>query len=550
MGEPAGASRVAILARDLTWADESGGVLPFSYAARTLHASLLSAPDLSDVESVVIDLKSDDPEVFFEQLREFRPTLVAASTYIWSLHVFCRLAERVRRWDPSVRFILGGPAARPAVFALAPYRPYARFIDGLVIGEGEEAIREATRRHRAADWPRGVPGLLAQSPLGWRPAPLVSKPELDDYPSPYQLGVVPQDSIGFLETFRGCPISCAFCQWGDEAGTRVHSAEYLASHLRGMKDAGVETIYLLDAGFNLSSRAFRSLRAAEREAQVLKDIKVLGHLYPTYVKDEHLEFFNEIGQVEINVGLQSLDPDVLKRLGRPFDIPRFERLLGEIGGHSEVTLEIILGLPGDNAESFRRTLDRAMELTSLVRVFYCLALPDALLDRAEEFNVVFDPDTFMVASCDGWSEPVLTREWERVRELARTMGRPNFGPNWLDFRTGVSAGARERRSEPPAVPELLGGASAWLRAEALAANPRWELGEIRRHPGRVILEFSQGLVLEVAAVDPGAERRSFMQVGGLAFSYQGQLPDERVRDVRAFLERFAPVVAGRSIDEL
>ncbi|MCZ7679085.1 MAG: hypothetical protein M5U28_10150 [Sandaracinaceae bacterium] len=58
--------RVAILARDLVWADESGGSLAFSYAARKLEASLRSAPDLAGVEVRVIDLRTGDEEAFFE----------------------------------------------------------------------------------------------------------------------------------------------------------------------------------------------------------------------------------------------------------------------------------------------------------------------------------------------------------------------------------------------------------------------------------------------------------------------------------------------------
>src|SRR5438477_8405729 len=121
--------RVALLAHDLVWADTSGGSLPFSYAVRKLDASLRSAPDLDDVESRVIDLRTNDPDEFFERIREYRPTVIGASLYIWSAKLLLQVAEKVRRWDPSVRFVVGGPAARPSVLSLPVYAPYTRYLD-------------------------------------------------------------------------------------------------------------------------------------------------------------------------------------------------------------------------------------------------------------------------------------------------------------------------------------------------------------------------------------------------------------------------------------
>src|ERR1700722_7563538 len=77
--------RVALLAVDTRWEEPSIYFASFSYAARKLEASIRGAPDLAHVETQVIDLKTDDPDAFFEAIRDFEPTLVAASTYIWSV---------------------------------------------------------------------------------------------------------------------------------------------------------------------------------------------------------------------------------------------------------------------------------------------------------------------------------------------------------------------------------------------------------------------------------------------------------------------------------
>jgi radical SAM superfamily enzyme YgiQ (UPF0313 family) len=521
--------RVAFLARDLVWADKSGGSLPFSYAARKLDASIRTAPGLGDVATTVIDLRTDDPEEFFAQIREFRPTVVAASAYIWSVKLFCHLAEMVRRWDPSVRFVLGGPAARPSLLSLPPYAPYLRHLDAVVTGEGEEVIRCIAGEHQHDDWTKSVPGLTVPHPLGWRSTAAIERPPLDDYASPYQLGTVPRGGIGFLETFRGCPISCAFCQWGEQRSDRVHSAEYLAAHLRGLSAAAVERVYVLDAGFNLSARAFRNLVAAEREVGALRDLQVLGHIYPTYIRDEHLEFFASLRRAEVTVGVQSFDREVLKRLGRPFDLARFEHVLEELAGRFAIDLEIILGLPGDSPASFRRTFEKALGIATTVRVFYCLALPDALLERADEFDIAFDPETFEVLSCQGWSAEDLRSEWEHVRTVAATMHRPSFGPNWIDFGTVRATTARSAT--------LAANAIDRLRDAIDLAEMGWHLADVRADGQRLILDLDGGsgrLVLEVERASTG--RRHFLEHEGLAYSHRNDISRGEAARLRAFIQ--------------
>jgi radical SAM superfamily enzyme YgiQ (UPF0313 family) len=531
-----GDRRVAFLARDLVWEDTSGGSLPFSYAARKIEASLRAAPDLSDVETTVIDLKSDDPEAFFEKIREFRPSLVAASTYIWSAKVFCRVAELVRRFDPAIRFVMGGPAARPSLLGLSPYAPYMRYVDAVAVGEGEELMRRLVRAHSDDDWRKNVPGLMAPHALGWRRTEPLDRVERDTYPSPYQLPPIPQADIGFLETFRGCPISCAFCQWGEERSDRVHSAEYLSWHLRGLVAGGVERVYDVDAGFNLSARAFRNLVAAEREVGALRRMQVLGHIYPAFLLDDHLDFFDSFGRAELTVGVQSFEKDVLRKLGRPFDLSRFERVLDELSGRFPIELEIILGLPGDDPASFRRTFEKAIRVAHKVRVFYCLALPDALLDRASEFDIDFDPETFEVQSCRGWTRESLRAEWEHAREVARAMVRPYLGANWLDFRTERATDGDERSPSDDGLP-IPSDALDRLSNAVERSRAGWHLRHAQKKGDRLILDLdgaSGRLFLEVAPAAVG--RRHFVQHEGLAYSHRGEIAQGGAESLRSFIE--------------
>src|SRR5690606_27474968 len=277
----------------------------------------------------------------------------------------------------------------------------------------------------------------------WRSTAAAERPDIGAFPSPYQLDLAPLHKTGYVETFRGCPIHCAFCQWGDQKSDRVHDVDYLARHLEGLRRAEVPNVFFLDAAFNLSPRAFRSLVAAEAQVGVLARSILHGHLYPTYLEEHHLEFFDRCGQVQVSVGIQSFDPAVLQRLGRPFEIERFQRVLRRMRGRLDVDIELIYGLPGDNPESFRRTLETSLELGDSVKIFRCLVLPDALLERAGEMAIAYAPGTFAMTSCRGWPADAFEREWQRVQELAARFERPILNEEWVGFvvRPQVSGGA-------------------------------------------------------------------------------------------------------------
>src|SRR5690606_31199440 len=229
---------------------------------------------------LLLDLRSNDPDEYFARLQEFKPTLVGLSTYVWSLEVFAGLTERLRAHDPRLPIVAGGPGARRSVFDLAPHHALRDRLDAVIPGEGEQTIRDLVREHQTQGWQQRVAGLMLPTRGLWRSTAAAERPDIEQFPSPYQLGIAPREKTGYVETFRGCPIHCAFCQWGDQKSDRVHSTRYLAEHLRGLKNSDAHNVFFLDAAFNLSPRAFRSLVAAEAEVQVLRDMVVHGHLYP------------------------------------------------------------------------------------------------------------------------------------------------------------------------------------------------------------------------------------------------------------------------------
>jgi len=398
-------TRVALLCLD-PLADQTGTFRPFNYSVRKVQAAVIANSSLrARVE--VFDSGSKDAAEFVDRIEKFDPDVIGVSAYVWSFPTFIEVARQLKARRPERTVIFGGPSARTEMFDLLPFRDGTRVVDALVLGEGEDIFQEILAlRDRSREKLSALRGLAVSKGDSWYLTPEHSQPVLDGLASPFQLGLVPSGKTAHLETFRGCPLSCKFCQWGDLKKTnRIFSIEYLVRELRAFQDLGMNGAMIVDAALNLNARAFRNLRAAEREARFFRTATLNAEIYPQYMTNDHLEFIAEIGGgADLGLGLQSYDRDVLGNVDRPFDADRFERVVKDVLAIAPNTaVEIIVGLPGDSPDSFRRTFDRAMRLGASVHVFRCLVLPNALMSRSPaSFAMVYDPMTLRMESCLGW----------------------------------------------------------------------------------------------------------------------------------------------------
>ena len=417
-------------------ANEHGNTQLPSYGVHRILAALLADPALQGAKVALIDAKRPDVDAYVEAIERVEPDLIGMSIYVWSTPCLVEVARRLKERRPNRPIVFGGPSARPALFDLAPYAPARRYLDAIVSREGEEVFREIARLpefSRAAF--ESVPGLALPAAAGWwRTAPRAPLVELDTIASPYQIGVMQPDSVAYLETFRGCPFSCTFCEWGaSDKSKAVFSADYIARELEAYARHRAAAVFLVDAGLNLNARAFRNLREAESRVGFLKSASFWSEVYPSLLREEHLEFLQSVRASYIGIGLQSTDPQVLKSLERPFDERKLHTVVQQVAHVSHAELQVIFGLPGDSPEGFRRTLETARSMPVNVRAYGCLVLPDALMTRSRpEWQVRFDPLSLRMKSCLGWSEDDLRdmRAW--ITDAARAAG-GKAGDYWWFF---------------------------------------------------------------------------------------------------------------------
>ena len=404
--------RVALLAR---YPERDRAMPQFisNHGLRMVEAALrATAPD--GLELRVWDLEGGKVERVAAEVLAFDPDVLGCSTYLWSFPFFVDLARIVKDDDPRRLVVFGGPSARPSMLRQPPFQSASAWIDVLVINDGEQTFLEiVTAPDRSAQALAGVPGIaLPAAPGlngGWLETPERPLAHLDELPSPYAMDLVQAGGLAVLQTYRGCPFTCSFCEWGAlESPQRVRGVRQLKQEFDGMARQPVMGALLVDAGLNLNPHAFRNLRQAAEEHGFFEQRSLICEVYPAKVRPEHLDFIASVGNALVGIGLQSFDNDVLAKVDRRYDEARFEQTLQALKAAAGVAIEIIMGLPGDTPENFIRSFERARALNCALRVYHCVVLPSALMVRAPaEYLLDYDPVSLKMRACLGWTPSAL-----------------------------------------------------------------------------------------------------------------------------------------------
>lgn len=418
--------RVALLARYPQHDPAMPQRIP-NLGLRMVEASLRAARP-AGLEVKVWDLEPTGPAAaaVAAEIIAFDPDVAGFSVFLWSLPFFLEVAAHLKADDPGRLIVFGGPSARPVMLDHAPHRSLAGAVDVLVINEGEESFGDIVAlADRSVAELLQLPGVAVRIDGSWHETAARPLGDLNLLPSPYEMALIPSGGLGILQTYRGCPFTCSFCEWGTlESPKRVRSVASLGSEFAAMAGLGLRAALLADAGLNLNHGAFHNLRAAAEETGFLAARGLICEVYPATVRRDHLDFLRAVGDAYVGVGLQSFDTAVLAQVERKYDEARFEQTLHALGEVASVAVEVIMGLPGDTPGNFRRNFERARQLPCALRVYHCVVLPSALMVRSPpEHALIYDPVSLKMQSCLGWPPGGIDAEAEFLgQEAARSGG--------------------------------------------------------------------------------------------------------------------------------
>jgi len=323
------------------------------------------------------------------------PDVVGLSSYIWNWEYNRALAREIRAAHPGALIVMGGPQVPLESGGFFAENP---MVDVIVHHEGEESFADILRARMSAeaDYTR-IPGLSVRGADGAsiRTPARERVLDLDTLPSPYLDGTFdeligqPYKWSASHETNRGCPYSCTFCDWGSAVFTKLRqfSGERLMAELEWFGKHGVDIIYNCDANHGILAR---DLELAGKLAQVRKEYGAPAQFRTAYAKKSNDTVFaiaktlHEAGlERGVTLSMQSMSDDTLSAIKRRnIKQDNLGALVRRYREHKIPTYtEVILGLPGESAASFRAGVGRLLELGQheALLIYLCEVLPNSEL---------------------------------------------------------------------------------------------------------------------------------------------------------------------------
>jgi hypothetical protein len=140
--------------------------------------------------------------------------------------------------------------------------------------------------------------------------------------------------------------------------------ERVREGIRAAAAKGVKVLGLYTASVSLDIELISTVVDTFRELR-LDDVSVVGAVGPIgrrFLDRQKLELLAQLKWSVMTVGLQSITPQAIRLGRRPDDHETFARTMEFVSTFTTPEVELILGLPGDSPEGFRRTIAFALSL--------------------------------------------------------------------------------------------------------------------------------------------------------------------------------------------
>ena len=361
-------------------------------------------------------------EEISQQVDPGTPSVFLFSNYMWNVEQNLELSSWVKERYPGCTTIHGGPSTPSYLDACHEFLKANASVDYAVHGEGERTGAELLAYLAGERAPEGlwkereqIHGLsfLDGERFVRTPARERSR-ELDSYPSPYLTGIFDDCPIegwesATIETNRGCPYGCTFCDWGSATlqKLRCFDLERVEAEVNWLTSRAIPELWIADANFGILPRDVAITRVI---CEAKKRTGRPGRIVVNYAKNTHahlveiVEMLVDAGLVATGfISLQTRDASTLEVVRRKNIKPREYDKLTEVFRRKGLPLstQLMVALPGSTLESFKGDLRAQFHEDVDVQIFYTAVLPnspmaDPVYVREQELEC--DEEDFVAAS--------------------------------------------------------------------------------------------------------------------------------------------------------
>lgn len=341
--------------------------LSLAYLAAYLEREKVSA------EILDMAIYKDSWKLLEEFIRNLKPDFVGITAFTVDIAMANEVARRVKELDKNIVTVIGGIHA-----SSLPKETMEEFpnLDYLIYGEGERTLVELITNLQNSKSVKDIKGICYRtngSVTITPPRPVVEPLDVLPFPARHKLDLfkyVPMEpnylqlpSTGILGS-RGCPYACTFCSkgvWGRK--TRMRSAANIISEI----EYCINTYNIKDFRFYDDSVTWSYKRLEEFCNAIIKkkwDISWNCFSRVDLVNDDILKLMKEAGCYNIKYGVEAGTEKSLNAIKKGATLEQARKaikLTRKYGIESKASF--MIGIPGENIEDVKQTINFAKELS-------------------------------------------------------------------------------------------------------------------------------------------------------------------------------------------
>jgi radical SAM superfamily enzyme YgiQ (UPF0313 family) len=380
------------------------------------------------------------------------PGICLFSNYMWTRSANLELSRWLKQYSPLSLTLHGGPDTPAYLDSCKKFLEQHPEVDLAIHGEGEETVSELLNHwSQNPIYPDNIAG-LAYLKAGKliKTVPRARSENPNQYPSPYLNGIFEsldyQDwSSAPIESNRGCPYGCTFCDWGSATlqKIRLFEPERVAAEIDWLGRHGIAELWITDANFGIFERDVEITRII---CQTKSKYGFPTRIITNYAKNtkKHLvtmiEMLVDAGLLSNGiVSLQTRDPDTLKAVNRTnIKTSEYDKLRKTFEDkHLPMSTQLMIGLPGSHRESFKQDLRFCFEQDIEVQIFRTVILPNSPMAAPEylaNWELRYDETGMLLSTRD-----ISETEMQHIEQLARLFrcthayGMFKYWQSWLQW---------------------------------------------------------------------------------------------------------------------
>ena len=342
-----------------------------------------------------------------------KPKIIGLGVYIWNAVPMAEVVALLKRANPEIIVILGGPETSHE----CDRQEIVRLADYVITGEADLRFAQLCRELLSGKRPETK--IIAAQP-----------PDLSQVARPYSF--YSDDDLAhrilYVESSRGCPFSCEFCLSSLDDTVRTFPLEPFLEDMGRLLERGARHFKFVDRTFNVNlhrARAILEFFLERLRPGMLLHFEIVPDRLPEELKELITRF--PPGSLQLEAGIQTFNPDTAQNISRRQDYAALEANLRFLRQHTQahVHADLIVGLPGETIESFGEGFDKLVRLNPQeIQVGILKRLRGAPIAR-HDAHIVYSPQPPYEIIRNDWVDfPALQqmRRFARYWDLAANSG--------------------------------------------------------------------------------------------------------------------------------